>query len=118
MHDSPEEFTPFVDTAETHSGAVLFIGDRAYKIKKPLDLGFVDYRTVESRRTACEEEVRLNRRLAPDVYLGVGSLSSLGHEEPVVVMRRLPAERRPLPAGRRRCRRRGRPRRASTGSHR
>ena len=94
MQDSPEEYTPFVDVAETHSGAVLFIGDRAYKIKKPLDLGFVDYRTVESRRTACEEEVRLNRRLAPDVYLGVGSLSAPGHEEPVVVMRRLPAGRR------------------------
>ena len=45
MHDSPEELTPFVDVAETHSGAVLFVGDRAYKLKKPLDLGFVDYRT-------------------------------------------------------------------------
>ncbi len=80
--------------AETHSGIVVFLGDRAFKLKKPLDLGFVDYTTVEARRAACEAEVALNRRLAPEVYLGVGSLRHEGHDEPVVVMRRLPEDRR------------------------
>jgi aminoglycoside phosphotransferase family enzyme/predicted kinase len=56
---------------ETHISWVLLTGRFAYKVKKPVDLGFVDYTTLERRRHFCEEEVRLNRRLAPDVYLGV-----------------------------------------------
>jgi aminoglycoside phosphotransferase family enzyme len=51
--------------AETHCAVVLFTGDRAYKMKKPVDLGFLDFRTVTARRRACEQEVRLNSRLAP-----------------------------------------------------
>jgi aminoglycoside phosphotransferase family enzyme/predicted kinase len=43
----------------------------AWKVKRPVDLGFLDFRTLEARRRACEDEVRLNRRLAPGVYLGV-----------------------------------------------
>jgi aminoglycoside phosphotransferase family enzyme/predicted kinase len=50
-------------------------GDYAYKIKKPLDLGFLDFSTLAKRRAACEEELRLNRRLAPDLYLGVASVT-------------------------------------------
>ena len=42
-----------------------------YKIKKPVDFGFLDFTTLEKRRFFCREEIRLNRRLAPDVYLGV-----------------------------------------------
>lgn len=56
---------------ETHSSWVALAGDRAYKIKKPVKLPFLDYSTPEVRRHMCEEEVRVNRELAPDVYLGV-----------------------------------------------
>lgn len=56
---------------ETHISYVLLAGDYAYKLKKPLDLGFVDFSTLERRRFCCEEELRLNRRLAPALYLDV-----------------------------------------------
>jgi aminoglycoside phosphotransferase family enzyme/predicted kinase len=81
---------------ETHTAIVFFAGDRAYKLKKPVDLGFLDYTTVAARRAACEREVALNRRFAPDVYLGLGVIRSPDAEtpEPLVVMRRMPADRR------------------------
>jgi aminoglycoside phosphotransferase family enzyme/predicted kinase len=63
-----------VDTVEvhhTHISVVFLAGVYAYKVKKPVNLGFVDFSTLEKRRHYCEEEVRLNRRLAPSVYLGV-----------------------------------------------
>ena len=50
---------------QTHISVVFLAGPLAYKIKKPVNLGFVDYSTLERRRHFCEEEVRLNRRLAP-----------------------------------------------------
>jgi len=56
---------------ETHISWVLLTGDYAYKIKKPVDLGFLDFSTLEKRRHYCEEELRLNRRLAPEFYLEV-----------------------------------------------
>ena len=56
---------------ETHISWVLLTGDFVYKIKKPVDFGFIDYSTLERRAHFCEEEVRLNRRLAPELYLGV-----------------------------------------------
>lgn len=56
---------------QTHISYVLLAGEFAYKIKKPLDLGFLDYSTLELRRGMCEEEVRLNRRLCDGLYLGV-----------------------------------------------
>ncbi len=56
---------------ETHISWVLLTGDYAYKIKKPLDLGFLDFSTLDKRRFYCDEELRLNSRLAPDIYLGV-----------------------------------------------
>ena len=56
---------------ETHISWVLLTGEVAYKIKKPLNLGFLDFSTLAQRRQACAEEVRLNRRLAPEIYLGV-----------------------------------------------
>jgi hypothetical protein len=59
-----------VEVRETHSSWVFLVGDRAYKLKKPITLPFVDYGTAERRRAMCEEDVRLNLRLAPDVYLG------------------------------------------------
>jgi aminoglycoside phosphotransferase family enzyme/predicted kinase len=56
---------------ETHISHLLLTGEFAYKVKKPLDLGFLDFSTLAKRLHACEEEVRLNRRLAPAIYLGV-----------------------------------------------
>ncbi len=56
---------------ETHISWVLLAGDFAYKIKKPLDLGFLDFSKLRHRRFYCEEEVRLNKPWAPDIYLGV-----------------------------------------------
>lgn len=58
-----------VRVIETHISWVLLAGDFAYKIKKALDLGFLDYSTLESRRWCCDEEIRLNRRTAPGIYL-------------------------------------------------
>ncbi len=55
--------------AETHTGMVFLVGDRAYKIKKPVLTDFLDFSTVERRESACADEVALNRRLAPDSYL-------------------------------------------------
>ncbi|MEW8505195.1 MAG: AAA family ATPase [Candidatus Thiodiazotropha sp.] len=60
-----------VEHIETHISHLLLVGERAYKIKKPVDLGFLDYSTLEKRRRYCEEELRLNRRLAPQLYLRV-----------------------------------------------
>jgi len=63
---------------ETHSSWVALVSDRAYKVKKPVVLPFLDYGAPERRRVACEQEVRLNRRLAPGLYLGVRSLVRIG----------------------------------------
>ncbi|MES9855791.1 MAG: AAA family ATPase [Sedimenticola sp.] len=60
-----------VTLIETHISSILLAGDYAYKIKKPLDLGFLDFTTLKRRRHFCQEEVRLNSRLAPATYLGV-----------------------------------------------
>lgn len=64
---------------ETHISIVLLAGDFAYKIKKPVSLGFLDYSTIEARKHMCEEEIRLNRRLAPGIYLGVERITDDGH---------------------------------------
>ena len=56
---------------ETHISFVLLTGTVAYKIKKCVNLGFLDFRTLSARRSFCEEELRLNRRLAPEIYLDV-----------------------------------------------
>ena len=60
-----------IEVIETHISVLLLTGDYAYKLKKPLDLGFLDFSTLEKRRRCCEEELRLNRRLAPQLYLDV-----------------------------------------------
>lgn len=96
---------------QTHISWVFLAGDRVIKIRKPVRLGFVDFGTRLQRNVDCLNELRLNRRLAPDVYLGVaplrrgpsgwrlGSLGEAlaeGEREPLehaVVMRRLPAGR-------------------------
>ena len=81
---------------ETHISIVFMVGDRAYKLKKPVKLDFIDLSTRELRQRCCEREVELNRRVAPDVYLGVSDI--VGPDGAVcdhlVVMRRMPADRR------------------------
>jgi aminoglycoside phosphotransferase family enzyme/predicted kinase len=67
-YDHPVERVTLV---ETHISWVLLTGRYAYKVKKPLDLGFLDFSTLEKRHRFCEEELRLNRRLAPEIYLAV-----------------------------------------------
>ena len=75
---------------ETHISWVLLTGRYAYKLKKPVALGFLDFSTLEARRVACEEELRLNRRTAPDLYLevvpvtGTESEPRLGGEGPAI----------------------------------
>lgn len=71
---------PRAELVETHISWVFLTIDRAYKVKKPVVFPFVDYRDPVRRRELCEEEVRLNRRLAPDLYLGVRGLVRNGAE--------------------------------------
>jgi aminoglycoside phosphotransferase family enzyme/predicted kinase len=59
---------------QTHISYVLLTGDFVYKVKKPVKLSFLDFSTLEARRHFCEQEVRLNRRGAPGIYLGVESI--------------------------------------------
>jgi len=63
-----------VEVVETHISWVLLAGDLAYKIKKPIKLPFLDFSTLALRQQACQDELRLNRRLAPDIYLDVVAL--------------------------------------------
>ncbi len=75
---------PLERCIETHISWVLLAGDFAYKLKKPLVLPFLDYGTADQRRHFCHEELRLNRRFAPNLYLDVVDLAG----EPAVRMRR------------------------------
>lgn len=89
-----------VHVIQTHISVVCLAGPFVYKLKKPVNLGFLDFSTLEKRRHDCLEEVRLNRRLAPNVYLGVvpvtlslGGMLMEGSGEAIewaVKMRRLP----------------------------
>lgn len=75
---------------ETHISWIVLTGPYAYKIKKPVNLGFLDFGTLEARRFYCEEELRLNRRLAADLYLEVVAITGsserpkIGGREPVL----------------------------------
>lgn len=102
--DAYPEAPSRVDVVETHMSWVFLTDSHAYKLKKPVRYDYLDFSTVEARRLDCEAEVRLNRRLAADVYLGMvplvldaaGRLSLGGAGETVdwlVRMRRLPADR-------------------------
>jgi aminoglycoside phosphotransferase family enzyme/predicted kinase len=93
-----------VQLVQTHISYVLLAGNEVFKVKKPVCFSFLDFSTLEKRRHFCDEEVRLNSRLAPGVYRGVRSVCRedgryrLGDEgdpsaaEYVVHMRRLPEE--------------------------
>ena len=84
------------EVRETHSAVVLLCGDLAYKIKKPVNLGFLDFSTPARRSAACHREFALNRRMAPDVYVEVLDVVDGGGQvrDSVLVMRRMPDERR------------------------
>lgn len=60
---------------ETHISWVFLTGDWVYKLKKPVQTNFLDFSTLERRRLCCEEELRLNRRFAPDLYVGVSTIT-------------------------------------------
>ncbi|HXV62289.1 MAG TPA: hypothetical protein VEK15_16430, partial [Vicinamibacteria bacterium] len=62
---------PGIELRETHISWVFLSANEVWKIKKPVELGFLDFSTIGKRREACDAEVRLNRRLAPGVYRGV-----------------------------------------------
>lgn len=70
----PEAYPHPVDTVQlvqTHISFVLLAGDFVYKFKKPVDFGFLDFSTLEKRKHCCEQELLLNRRLCPEIYLGI-----------------------------------------------
>ena len=99
MSRSPSKgsiLAPFAGASETHSAVVFFVGDRACKLKKPIRLDFLDFSTVEARAAACARETELNRRFAPDVYLGVAEIRDPAGKvcDHLVLMRRMPASRR------------------------
>lgn len=87
---------PFAAVSETHSAAVFFAGGLAFKLKKPVNLGFLDFTSPQARQKACHAEIELNRRFAPDVYLGVSELEGPAGQviDYLVMMRRMPASRR------------------------
>ena len=95
---------PDVELVQTHISYVFLAGDEVYKLKKPVNLGFADFTTLEKRREACEAEVRLNRRGCPgSIYVGVEAVTREGHGYRIggdgeivdyaVHMKRLPADR-------------------------
>jgi aminoglycoside phosphotransferase family enzyme/predicted kinase len=81
---SPASYPHAVDSVQlrqTHISVVFLAGEFAYKLKKPVNLGFLDFTTLDKRRHYCDEEVRLNRRLARSVYLGVVPITEDGRIE-------------------------------------
>jgi uncharacterized protein len=99
------EPTESVRLVETHVSFIFLTDHFVYKVKKPVDFGFLNFTTLDRRRFYCEEEVRLNRRLCPDIYLGVvelratpegGAFGGSGAGAVIdyaVKMKRLPEER-------------------------
>ena len=101
--DAYPGFDGEVGFVRTHISWLFFAGDLVYKVKQPVDLGFLDMRTLAQRRHLCEEEVRLNQRLAPGVYRGIVPVTVVGGRHVIggggppvdwaVEMLRLPAQR-------------------------
>jgi aminoglycoside phosphotransferase family enzyme/predicted kinase len=76
----PHQTTAEIGLVETHISWIFLTGQFAYKLKKPVDLGFLDFSTFERRRHFCHEELRLNRRLCPDLYLDVLPVTRSGEK--------------------------------------
>jgi aminoglycoside phosphotransferase family enzyme/predicted kinase len=99
----PEGESP-IEMKQTHISVLLLSRSYVIKLKKPVDFGFLDYTTLEKRLKACEDEVRLNRRLCPNTYIGVGGIVEIDGQirfsgetgkivDYCVWMRRLPEDR-------------------------
>jgi aminoglycoside phosphotransferase family enzyme len=94
---------PAIKFMETHISLLFLTGNHVYKIKKPVNFGFLDFTSLGKRKLFCEEEVRLNRRLSPGIYLGVVRITKEGDQihlegkgEPVeyaVKMKQIPEEK-------------------------
>ncbi len=83
------------EVRETHISWVFLTADRAYKLLKPITTNFLDFGSSDLRCAAAQREVELNRRVAPDVYLGLGDLVENGElVDQLIIMRRMPEERR------------------------
>ena len=92
-----------IELIQTQMSFIFLTGDYVYKVKKPVNLGYLDYTTLEKRRFFCHQELKLNRRLCPDAYLAVvpiaeekGKLRVEGQGDPLeyaVKMSQLPQER-------------------------
>ncbi|MBU3935930.1 MAG: hypothetical protein KKD53_00220, partial [Proteobacteria bacterium] len=97
-HPAPE-----ITLVQTHISYVLLAGDFVYKIKKPVDFGFLNFTTLEKRKYFCEQELLLNRRLCPSLYLGLVAITQQGETfsldgsgtpmDYAVKMARMPEER-------------------------
>ena len=72
-----------IQVIETHISWLFLTGDYAYKLKKPVDFGFLDFTTLDKRKQFCEEELRLNQRLAPDIYESVVPICGTP-EQPII----------------------------------
>ena len=79
FYPHPVESVEFI---QTHISSLFLTGDYVYKLKKPVDFGFLDFSSVELRGINCEKELILNRRLAPEVYLRVAPISLEGDRSP------------------------------------
>jgi aminoglycoside phosphotransferase family enzyme len=96
--DHPRE----VKLIETHISLLFLTGNYVYKVKKPVDFGFLDFTTLAKRKFFCEQEVHLNRRLSPTIYMGVVTIGKQGNRivlengevlvEYAVKMRQIPEE--------------------------
>ena len=92
-----------INFIETHISLLFLTGSHVYKVKKPVDFGFLDFTSLEKRKFFCEQEVKLNRRLSPAIYLGVVRITKEGNRihlegkgEPVeyaVKMKQIPEEK-------------------------
>jgi uncharacterized protein len=101
--DAYPEAVTGVDLVQTHVSYIFLTDRHAYKVKKPVDFGFLNFSTIDRRRFYCNEEVRLNRRLCPDIYEGVVELRETAtgaafHGNGAIIdyavkMKRLPADR-------------------------
>ena len=69
-----------IQMIETHISLLFLTGNHVYKVKKPVDFGFLDFTTLEKRKFFCDQEVKLNRRLSPSIYLGVVSMTKEGNQ--------------------------------------
>ena len=84
-----------LETAETHMSWLLFTPDRAYKRLKPVAMPFIDHTDTATRLASIDRELELNRAISPDVYLGTADVHENGElVDRLLVMRRLPADRR------------------------